>query len=282
MVKVIQPGFYSTIQDLGRFGYQHYGVPVSGVMDAYSAAMANILLNNNKNDAVIEMTMTGATLMFQCATCICISGADMSPKLNGISIKTNSVIIVKAGDVLSFDKSISGIRSYLAVSGGFQTEKVMDSRSMFMEITPRQKLFKNDVLPILEFNTIYAASTASIKQNQSFFDDSVLPVYKGPEFEQLTNEQQMRLCSMEFYISKHNNRMAYQLEELFDNHLKPIITSLVMPGTVQLTPSGQLIVLMRDCQTTGGYPRVLQLSDVSINMLSQKFTNQIIRFQLIH
>ena len=281
MVKVIQSGFYSTIQDLGRFGYQHYGVPVSGVMDAYSATMANGLLNNYKNDAVIEMTMTGATLMFQCATHICISGADMSPKLNNQRIKNNFVVVVKAGDILSFGSLTVGFRAYLAVSGGFQTEKVMHSRSMFSNITQGQKLLKNDMLPILEFANDKTTSTSSIKQNHTFFKDIILPVYKGPEFEQLTNEQQIRLCSMEFCISKQNNRMAYQLEGLFVNHLEPIITSLVLPGTVQLTPSGQLIVLMRDCQTTGGYPRVLQLSVASINMLSQKFTNQRIRFKLI-
>ncbi len=88
MVKVIQPGFFSTIQDLGRFGYLQYGVPESGAMDRYSANLANAILNNNKDEAVIEMTMTGATLMFETSTQICVTGADMSPKLNDTAINT--------------------------------------------------------------------------------------------------------------------------------------------------------------------------------------------------
>lgn len=278
MIKVIQSGFYTTIQDLGRFGYQHFGVSVSGVMDAFSAKMANALLNNNENDAVLEMTMTGGTLVFECATNICVAGGDMSPKLNDISFKNNVVIAVKTSDVLSFGKLMVGFRAYLAVSGGFQTEKIMNSRSLFPHITKQQKLSKNDELPILKAVRITTPSTSKIKQNLSLFSDVTLSVHKGPEFEYLSSEQQELLFAKTFSISKHNNRMAYQLEEPFENQLKPIITSLVMPGTVQLTPSGQLIILMRDCQTTGGYPRVLQLTELSINKLAQKFTNQKIGF----
>ena len=89
MIKVIKSGFYTTIQDLGRFGYQDFGVPVSGVMDEYSAQFANALLNNDKNDAVLEITMNGPTLQFDGYTLICISGADISPMLNGKEIKMN-------------------------------------------------------------------------------------------------------------------------------------------------------------------------------------------------
>ena len=107
-----------------------------------------------------------------------------------------------------------------------------------------------------------------------------IEVLKGPEFELLTKKQQKQLLSNKFTISKDNNRMAYQLVEILANNIKPIITSLVLPGTVQLTPSGKLIVLMRDCQTTGGYPRVLQLKEYSIDVLSQKLAGKNIHFVL--
>ena len=113
------------------------------------------------------------------------------------------------------------------------------------------------------------------------FNSKTLKVHKGPEFDRLSISEKENLFSQEFTISKENNRMAYQLSEAVQNNLTPIITSLVLPGTVQLTPSGKLIILMRDCQTTGGYPRVLQLNDKAINILSQKFTNDKIRFTLI-
>ena len=108
-----------------------------------------------------------------------------------------------------------------------------------------------------------------------------MEVFKGPEFEYLTLEQQAQLFNNKLTISNLNNRMAYQFKEPLKNNLNPIITSQVLPGTVQLTPSGNLIVLMRDCQTTGGYPRILQLKETSINVLSQKMTGQTLQFKLL-
>ena len=125
------------------------------------------------------------------------------------------------------------------------------------------------------------SNNAIVKINVSHFENRMMDVYKGPEFDMLTIEQQELLLDLDFTIAKENSRMAYQLVVTVNNSLKPIITSLVLPGTVQLTPSGKLIILMRDCQTTGGYPRVLQLSENAINRLSQKFTNDKIRFRKI-
>lgn len=282
MVKVIKPGFFTTIQDLGRFGFQDYGVPISGSMDQYSAQFANALLNNDKNDAVLEITMSGPTLHFDCHTIICISGADLSPTLNGKAIKLNTIITIKPNDVISFGKLNSGFRSYLAVKDGFQSEIKLNSRSMYKNVTSKYKIELNDVLQINEILSIESSKYASLKFNTILFDINYLEVFKGPEFELLTPNQKQKLFDQEFTISNLNDRMAYQLEEPFENSLTPIITSLVLPGTVQLTPSGNLIVLMRDCQTTGGYPRILQLKEISINCLAQKFKGQKIRFQLIN
>lgn len=280
MVSVIKTGFYSTIQDLGRIGFHKYGVPVSGVMDIYSAKVSNALLHNDENDAVLEITMTGPTLRFNCETSICISGADLSPRLNEESVKQNSAVTIKKDDILSFGKLNYGFRCYLAISGGFQTEILMNSRSMYKNITSQSELTKNDELTILEHVQSLEKSNASIKVNTNHFNLKDIEVFKGPEFELLTKSKQQQLLSKQFTISKDNNRMAYQLEEIFKNSLKPIITSLVLPGTVQLTPSGQLIILMRDCQTAGGYPRVLQLKEASIDVLSQKFAGNSIHFKM--
>ena len=169
MVKVIESGFYTTVQDLGRFGFQQFGVPVSGVMDSYSAKVANALLHNSENDAVLEITMSGSTLQFNCNTCICIAGADISPKLNNKFVKLNSVLNIKKGDIISFGKLKYGYRCYLAVSGGFQTEISMNSRSMYKSITSRFVLARNDELAILEHDNIIKKSNASIKINTNHF-----------------------------------------------------------------------------------------------------------------
>jgi biotin-dependent carboxylase-like uncharacterized protein len=281
MIKVLKTGFYSTIQDLGRFGYQQYGVPYSGVMDMLSASFANSILGNALNSAVLEITMTGPALEFFSETVICISGANISPQLNNINIKHNKAIKVNAGDVLSFGKLNNGFRCYLAVLGGFKAENVMKSLSMYKNITSNVTISKNDELLIDIKVSNLKNSFVSIKANTKHFKTLEIDVLEGPEFGLLSKEQQDLLISKTFTISKENNRMAYQLNDLLPNDLKSIITSSVLPGTVQLTPSGKLIILMRDCQTTGGYPRVLQLKESAINVLSQKFTGNTISFRLV-
>lgn len=280
MIKVLYPGFYSSIQDLGRKECQYFGVPVSGAMDLYAAKMANSIIGNDTNCAVLEITMAGPRLEFKSDTVISITGANLSPSINGISAKNNRAINIYRGDILSFGKAIKGIRSYLAVFGGFQTQMVLKSRSMYHGITKTSSLIKGEILKIKQINKV-GNKYSSIRFKDNYIENQVVKVFKGPEFDKLSESQINTLINQEFTISKENNRMAYQLDELVKNNIEDIITSLVLPGTVQLTPFGKLIILMRDCQTTGGYARILQLSEKSINVLAQKFTGNKIRFSLI-
>jgi biotin-dependent carboxylase-like uncharacterized protein len=281
MIEVLKTGLYDTIQDLGRLGYQDFGVPISGVMDRYSATLANSILGNSSNAAILESVIVGPYLKFNHDTAICISGAEMNITLDEKTIKVNTVYEVRAGDVLKFGKCSMGCRSYLAVLGGFQTELQMGSRSMYNGVTTSFKLNKGDVLPISMINSYTGNSFSSVKIDKNHFELKELEVFKGPEFEMLDAVEQQKLFNSTFTISKDSNRMAYQFDETFDNSLKDIITSLVLPGTVQLTPSGKLIVLMRDCQITGGYPRILQLSERSINKLVQQFIGYEIAFKRV-
>lgn len=268
MLKVIHPGFFTTIQDTGRFGYREKGVPVCGCMDNYSASIANSLLENDETDAVMEITMTGPRLEFHTSSFFSITGAEMSPALNGMPINSYEVHKANEGDVLSFGKLINGFRSYLAVKGGFLTEVKLTSRSFYKPITDRNCIKEQMEIPI-ESHTDYSPKITHIKP-EALHKEYELFVYKGPEFEILTEDQLKLLFTNKFTIAKENNRMAYQLEELIGVHSHRMLTSATLPGTVQLTPAGKLIVLMRDGQTTGGYPRVLQLANKSIAILSQK------------
>lgn len=280
MLKVVKAGFYTTIQDVGRFGHRCFGVPVSGPMDGYSSHFANALLGNAKDAALIEITMVGPTLQFLQPTLIAISGADISPIINGNPVKMNNILKVDANDTLSFGKLKSGIRSYLAIKDGFLSDMVLKSRSMYKDITPHYILSNGDTVPYKFVNDDFKKANAHVKYDNSILKEDVLEVSKGPEFNKLPTEIQQQIFSKEFRVSKLNNRMAFQLEPLIKNDLKQILTAPVLPGTVQLTPSGQLIVLMRDCQTTGGYPRVLQLTEKSINVLSQKYTGNSLKIRL--
>lgn len=279
-VTVLQPGLYTTIQDLGRTGFQKYGVPCSGVLDKYAAKIANLILRNKANDAVLEITMMGPKLRFEQSGKIAISGGYLSPKLNKSAIENNEVYCVKSGDVLSFGQRKKGARCYLAIYGGFKTEEVLNSKSWYQGISRCGRVKKGSVLNFEPTTKDVVVTNASINYNQFYLNSEEIEVYRGPEYNRLDINQQKIIENKEFHIGNDNSRMAYQLEETLKNHLEPIITGAVLPGTIQLTPSGKLIILMKDCQTTGGYPRILQVSESSLNKLAQKFTNDKLRFVL--
>lgn len=282
MVEVLKAGLYDTVQDLGRCNVQQFGMPYSGAMDIDSYKRSNLILNNTANSAVLEITMIGPMLKFHSETEICITGANLSPKVNDKTIDQSCRILINKNDVLSFGKPLHGCRSYLSVVGGFQTEKVLNSRSMTANITSSFRLQKGDVLPYHTTINKNSLKTEILKVDGFDFHKPVIEVYKGPEFNKLTSVQKETLFASDFTISSESNRMAYRFKEQIPNNMDAIITSLVLPGTIQLTPSGQLLALMRDCQVTGGYPRIFQISESSINLMSQKIFGNKIRFKCIN
>lgn len=278
MLKVLKSGFYTTIQDEGRFGYRDKGVPVSGVMDVSVVRTANRLLENDDHAAVLEITMTGPTLQFEEDTFIVLAGAEMSATLNNTPISNYNVIQIKAGDILSYGRLLKGFRGYMAIKGGLKTTEVLGSRSQYFPITKRGSLKDNQELPYDAFSN-FTPKISELKA-VSLLDEVVLEVSKGPEFDLLDDGQLESLFVKEFSVAKENNRMGYQFNEKIKGHDRSMLTSATLPGTVQLTPSGKLIVLMKDGQTTGGYPRIVQLNDKSISILAQKRSGDRISFKL--
>lgn len=280
MIKVLKSGMLTTIQDKGRLGFASLGVPISGAMDSFSAGLANKIINNANDDAVIEITLGNCSFQFLTATEISITGADCNAILNDKKVHVNKRIPINKNDVLTFEYPKLGVRTYIAVKGGIQSKKVMNSRSFYKNITSNYKLNKEDTLLINSYPAKINQNYTAVKIDKRHFLENKLICYKGPEFELLSKENQQKIFNSQFSIAKENSRMGYKLNEYLINELPQILTAAVLSGTVQLTPSGTLIILMRDCQTTGGYPRILQLSEQSINILSQKTTNDIIRFSL--
>ncbi|GAB2770895.1 biotin-dependent carboxyltransferase family protein [Salinimicrobium soli] len=278
-VEILHPGLFSSIQDKGRNGYRKFGVPQSGAMDSFAAGMANLLLQNSPDAAVLEMTQQGPKMRFLDPTKIVITGAELSPFLNDNPVENNRIYQVKIGDVLSFGRRKTGCRAYLAVKGGFLTEEVLHSRSFYQDLTASEKLEKGMRLAIAPTSE-NAEQTRVVVKPAEYMEDRQLEVFPGPEFDQLSAEEKSNLLKTPFSIDRNNNRMAIQLTEEVSNKLQPILTGPVIPGTVQLTPSGKLIVLMRDAQTTGGYPRVLQVSEKGINILAQKVWGEQVEFVL--
>ena len=281
MIEVLKAGLWTTVQDHGRIHARTWGVPVSGAMDRSGMDLANALLNNKEGTAVLEITLVGPELKFHEDTWFCLAGADLSPTLNGKSIDVLHPCLAREGDVLKFGIPKYGIRTYLSVSGGFKTITVLGSKSQYAPITGQGRLSNGDYLETCNSEDASFHTASHIKFDENVFKNIRLKAFPGPEYECLNKGQKKQLWKNSFTISSKNNRMAYQLNEPVKNAMDPIITSHVLPGTVQLTPSGRLIVLMRDAQTTGGYPRVLQLTEASINILSQKYSSESIQFERI-
>jgi len=279
-VQVIKEGYLDSLQDLGRFGFTSLGIPVSGVMDIISAKIANALLENRFECTVLEMTLMGPTLLFSIDTVIAITGADMSPRLNEKPIQMQTKIKINTGDILRFSHVAYGCRSYLAVKNGFQSDKILNSTSFYKTITKQNQLVKGSEILLSEQLKESQLPHAHIKIDTQFFDTPILMAYKGPEFDVLSTRQKEYLQKSSFQITL-NSRMGYQFKTVSTlAHKQEILTSSVLPGTVQLTQSGKLIALMKDCQVTGGYPRILQLTEKSQAILAQKNTFQKVNFKL--
>jgi len=277
MIKVIQSGLFTTVQDGGRYGHRDIGVPYSGFMDQQSAYAANTIVGNDKRESLIEITLKGPTLLFNDNQTISITGGDFNPLINDLTIEMYEPINVKYGDTLKINNTNNGARCYLAISGGIDVKSIFGSKSFLSNITESYYLRKGDEIKISN-----NSKSESFKKNKLKFKlNKSINVFKGPEFTILNIKAKNMLFKNEFTI-RTNNRMAYNLEEKVQTGIKSIISSPVLPGSVQLTPSGKMIILHRDCQTTGGYSRILQLTENSLNNLSQLKSGEKIKFNLIN
>ncbi|WP_194852260.1 5-oxoprolinase subunit C family protein [Nonlabens antarcticus] len=259
---ILETGFYTSIQDEGRFHYRHLGIPHSGCMDQDMAGNANALLGNPAESAILEMIIEGATIKFQEPTHIIVMGKIDTLLLNNLKINANQLIKINALDILNIGRVTHGHFIYLAIQGGWQTQMVLGSRSMYSGITSNGFLKKDQTLEY--HSTLNTSKSFPIK---ALNEGGTIKVFPGPEYADLPDSWKERLKFEEFELSASWNRMAYSFATNVSVDIPQIKTAPVLPGTVQLTPTGNLNVLMRDAQSTGGYPRILQIADNDLNRL---------------
>ena len=264
MIKVLKAGLYSSVQDLGRSPLQPIGVPMGGAMDRESALNANALLENAPEAAVLEITMTGPVLAFTENAWVAFSGAIFPIYLDQNKVTMNTPLWIKAGQELRFGTLEKGVRLYMAIKGGFLSDILLGSRSMQAHLSPMIKLEKG--MKLLHATGEKDQAIILEKKSNTPLDAKKIHAFQGPEFRNLDVSQQREISQQTFKVSNLNNRMAYQLLPTISPFEKSQLTGPVLPGTVQITPAGNLMVLMREAQTTGGYPRILQLTAESINV----------------
>lgn len=273
---ILKAGMHTAIQDTGRFGYRKYGVPLSGAMDTQSMHRANLLAGNPTTNPVLECTMIGPTLLFHADALAAISGASCKASLNNQAIPTDMPLRISKGDTLEVGRCTQGTRAYLAIHG-LQAPYVLGSASQYNGVTPIPKMENGGIISYVS----YRHSDGHCRVKAQDFTRGTLMVFPGPEFEKLP-DRLANIITTEAFSVGNNNRMGYQMNNHKLNRGNgDILTAPVIPGTVQLTPSGTLYVLMKDAQVTGGYPRILQLDDQSISLLAQKKQGEKVQFQVL-
>lgn len=286
-VTVIDPGFSTSIQDLGRYGYRNIGMPVAGAMDSYSFKQANWLVGNSFDTACIECTLVGPTLEFRGGCQIAITGADMRPTLDGGVVELNRTNEVKGGSVLKLEGCTLGCRSYIAIAGGFDIEPQMGSVATYT----RAKVGGISGVPLSKGNALsyYVNPTAVtprvLPQNFAIglSNSYRLRVLRGPEFDQITSSSLDLLFREQYIVSTELDRMGCRLDGVELNHkgAADIISAPVQFGTIQLPADGQPIILLADSQTTGGYTRIANVATIDLPILGQLRAGNKISFENI-
>ena len=273
-VQIISPGMESTIQDGGRKGYMFYGIPQSGFLDRQSAHLANLLVGNELDAPLIECSYQGITASFSASCLIAITGANMSWKIDGEPIERNKSLSISAGQILKGGYARSGFRGYLSISGDMANlQKHHHSYSTYMYAglggLDGTKLKKGDQLDIeSKPNNI----RVNVELSSVNLDVDLISIYPGPEFDILSQESQTSLFQQSFQITSESNRMGARLHStipLYTCSKSAARSNPIIPGTIQLLPSGQLIVILQDGQTTGGYPRVAFIPSSTLSLFNQ-------------
>lgn len=288
-IKVVKAGMLTTVQDLGRYGLQRYGMPVSGAMDSYALRLGNHILGNPDNEAAIECTVMGPTIYFEQEQLIAVTGADLSPTLDGNPLPMWKPVLVEAGSLISFGRRNFGCRAYICFQGGFDIPELLGSRSTYC----KGQIGGWKGRPLQEGDRV--AFRHCYKGKDSLFhwsmDSSLYPdlatntirVMDGPQLARFENAGQKSFFSDVFTISNNSDRMGYRLtsKPLRFKEQKELLSTAVTFGSIQVPPDGNAIVLMADHPTTGGYPVIAQVATIDLPLLAQKGPNDHISFERI-
>ncbi|QHJ01590.1 5-oxoprolinase/urea amidolyase family protein [Xylophilus rhododendri] len=295
-MKVERPGMYSLLQDLGRLGHQLIGVPVNGPMDEWSHRLANALVGNPADAAVLECTLTGPRVSFGQDVLIALCGADLQASAEGRPVPLQRPVMLRAGVALEFGERRAGARVYLAVRGGFATEPVLGSRSTYVrgglggfqgralkkgdvlplgaaEETPLAELLRDSGLPMLADLPRALTLPAHLPGRLRFVP--------GPHWAHFTDEAKDAFTTLPYRVSQETDRMGARLSGQALKLKAPLelVSEATVFGTVQVPPDGQPIVLMADRQSAGGYPKIGYVCSADLPLLAQSLPGDVLGFE---
>ena len=281
-IKIINPGMLTTVQDGGRFGLLPYGLPPSGAMDQYSFQIGNILVGNTRTAAALETTFQGFEVQFLQNLTIAVTGADVDIQLKNEPAPLWRSFRVKAGDILSFGAVKNGLRSYLCVHGGIEVVKILGSSSTFVRGNIGSVLKKDDIIETCQ-------STEHEKFIDRFLPDKYLPVFvsktvirvmDGPQADYFTEMGLATFYDSIYCLSSYSDRQGCRTEGPAVEIKKGpgIITEPIPIGSIQVPGDGMPIILLRDCQVTGGYAKIAIVVKVDLDRIGQMKPGDNLRF----
>ncbi|WP_058535844.1 5-oxoprolinase subunit C family protein [Legionella saoudiensis] len=310
---ILHPGLCTSIQDLGRFGYQKLGFSPSGAMDSRALRMANILVGNAEHEAALEITVAGPELVFQEDTIIALCGANICPSINGEPIPNWKPILVSKNSHLKFGQLKTGCRAYLAVAGGIDSTAFLSSKSTYSHIAipgiAKGTVAKNELIKVNQPSPLTQQVITHILNNQSqlahiqrheefiefnwainyshFYPDLTkehhVQVILHPQLSLLTLESIAAFFSEAYQVSQASDRMGYRLEGPvleFDTS-KTILSNPVNMGSIEVPADGHPIILMTERATIGGYPMIGTANSTSLPILAQSKPGDTLRFAMI-
>ena len=284
-ITVLSPGLLTTVQDMGRVGYQQFGVSVSGVMDPRSAALANILAGNGPGEAVLECTMMGPKLRFDRACVIAITGGDLGPTLDGQPIPGYRALAVRAGQVLGFTAPKTGCRAFIAFSGGLDIPLAMGSRSTDLKARlgglQGRKLEKGDAIGFrAPVEALPRMEDRALRPEFAPQPVYTLRVVLGPQDDAFTQDGLRTFLTGAYTVTPEFDRMGCRLSGPAIQHRQTadIISDGIAFGAVQVPSSGAPIIMLADRQTTGGYTKIANVITADFRILAQLKAGDKVRF----
>jgi antagonist of KipI len=287
-IRILKGGMLTTVQDLGRNGYQSQGFSVAGVMDIRSFKIANLLLDNPENEAVLEFTLIGPTLEFTSATIISITGGDFQPTINGKPAPMYTALYMNKGDVLRFGSARTGSRGYVAFSSYLDIPVVMGSRCTNMKSSlggfKGRKLQAGDYINFRikrRYLPFFLSRTLDLDEFDQ--EETELRVVMGPQDNLFSRQGIDTFLGSTYTVTSDFDRMGCRLEGPFvaPKKTSDIISDGIAFGSVQVPSHGKPIILLSDRQTTGGYAKIATVASVDIPKLVQRKTDHKIRFRAI-
>jgi len=288
---VARAGFLTSVQDPGRTGFRQFGVSLGGALDAFALRVANLLVGNEESAAGLEITLGGLQLRFADERIVAWSGGEFEVRVGLTSVPAGHTALINAGEELKFNHPKTGCRCWLAISGGIDVPTVLGSRSTDLRASfggfEGRALRDGDKLPLGNFRRSQTAAIGRISSwsapepwSQTASANPILQVVRGPDWARFNASTLQRFTSESFAISPDSDRMGVRFDgpTLQRSDDVDLTSEAVAPGTIQVPPSGKPILLLGDCQTIGGYPKIAHVITVDLSVAAQLRAGDQVRF----